>query len=93
MRNALNDQGVFWLDWTDPHWQPQRGDQVLVRGALFSVISHHSHSARIDAAEINSLIEKFIQLGILREITGQARNRIFRADEILRVIEGAGQNH
>ena len=32
-------------------------------------------------------IEKFVQLGILREITGQARNRIFRADEILSAIE------
>jgi len=32
-------------------------------------------------------VEKFVQLGILREITGQARNRIFRADEILSAIE------
>lgn len=33
-------------------------------------------------------VEKFIQLGILREITGQGRNRIFQADEILMAIEG-----
>ncbi len=33
-------------------------------------------------------IEKFVQLGILREITGQARNRIFQANEILSAIEG-----
>jgi len=32
-------------------------------------------------------VEKFVQLGILGEITGQARNRIFRADEILLTIE------
>jgi Fic family protein len=32
-------------------------------------------------------VEKFTRLGILREITGQARNRIFRADGILKVIE------
>jgi len=31
-------------------------------------------------------VEKFVQLGILREITGQARNRIFRADEIMMAI-------
>jgi Fic family protein len=37
-------------------------------------------------------VEKFVQLSILREITGQARNRIFQADEILQVIEGTGQN-
>jgi hypothetical protein len=26
-------------------------------------------------------------IGILREITGKARNRIFRADEILEIID------
>ncbi len=34
-------------------------------------------------------VEKLVRLGILREITGQSRNRIFRADEILLVIEGS----
>lgn len=37
-------------------------------------------------------VEKFIQLRILREITGQARNRIFRADEILLTIESSIQD-
>jgi Fic family protein len=37
-------------------------------------------------------VEKFVQLGILREITYQARNRIFHADEILLTIEGRTQN-
>jgi len=37
-------------------------------------------------------VEKFVQLGILREITGQARNRIFQADEILSAIEGSVHN-
>jgi Fic family protein len=37
-------------------------------------------------------VEKFVQLGILREITGQARNRIFQADEILLTVEGRTQN-
>jgi hypothetical protein len=32
-------------------------------------------------------IERLEKTGILREITGKARNRIFRADEILAVIE------
>ena len=47
------------------------------------------------AAELNipfktagQYIEKLIQAGILRETTGYARNRIFRADEILRAVEG-----
>jgi Fic family protein len=33
-------------------------------------------------------IEKLVQAGILREITGYARNRIFQADEILRAVQG-----
>jgi len=33
-------------------------------------------------------IEKLVEAGILRESTGYARNRIFRADEILRAVEG-----
>ena len=37
-------------------------------------------------------VEKLVQLGILREITGQTRNRIFRADQILVTIEGSIQN-
>jgi len=37
-------------------------------------------------------VEKLVQLGILREITGRSRNRIFRADEILLAIEGSLQN-
>jgi len=31
---------------------------------------------------------KLVQAGVLREITGYARNRIFQADEILRAIQG-----
>jgi len=34
-------------------------------------------------------ILKLIELGILREITGSSRNRIYRADEIFEAIEGA----
>jgi Fic family protein len=36
---------------------------------------------------IQRYIEKLAALGILREITGQRRNRIYRAGEILRVLE------
>lgn len=32
-------------------------------------------------------IERLVEMGILREITGKARNRIYRADEVLAVIE------
>ncbi len=32
-------------------------------------------------------IDRLMEMGILREVTGKARNRIFRADEILTVVE------
>jgi Fic family protein len=34
-------------------------------------------------------IERMEEFGILRKVTGQARNRMFQADEILRSLEGA----
>ncbi len=33
-------------------------------------------------------IERLEGIGILREVTGQARNRLYRADEIVRALEG-----
>jgi len=33
-------------------------------------------------------IERLEVIGILREVTGQARNRLYRADEIVRALEG-----
>lgn len=32
-------------------------------------------------------IERLEEIGILREVTGQARNRLYRADEILQALE------
>ncbi len=45
------------------------------------------------ALEINfpsaqRLIDQLIQAGLLREITGGRRNRVYRADEILAILEG-----
>jgi len=42
-------------------------------------VSHQSASRYIETLEAE---------GVLREITGQARNRIYRADEVLQVVEG-----
>jgi hypothetical protein len=33
-------------------------------------------------------IEKLVQGGLIREITGFARNRIYQADEILKAVQG-----
>jgi Fic family protein len=35
-------------------------------------------------------MEKLVEAGILKELTGYARNRIFRADEIYKVFEEIG---
>ena len=35
------------------------------------------------------LIDQLVQAGLLREITGGRRNRVYRADEILKILEGA----
>jgi Fic family protein len=35
-------------------------------------------------------VEKLEEIGILREVTGNARNRLYQADEILRALESAG---
>ena len=34
------------------------------------------------------LIDQFVQAGLLREIIGGRRNRVYRADEILAIIQG-----
>jgi len=36
-------------------------------------------------------IEKLVLAGILHEVTGYSRNRIFQADEILKAVEGTGE--
>ncbi len=36
-------------------------------------------------------VERLEEHGILREVTGQARNRIYRADEIIHVLESIGK--
>ena len=33
-------------------------------------------------------VERLAEIGVVREVTGRARNRIYRADEILRALEG-----
>ncbi len=46
----------------------------------------------VDATEISDknarrIVQKLVELGILREITGQERNRVYCCDEILRVLD------
>jgi Fic family protein len=41
----------------------------------------------VNAASASRYVKRLEDAGLLREMTGQARNRVFRADEVLRVIE------
>jgi len=43
----------------------------------------------VTAPTAQSYVDRLEEAGILREITGQARNRVYRADEILDAIEGS----
>jgi Fic family protein len=36
-------------------------------------------------------IERLGEIGILREVTGQTRNRLYRADEIIQIFESVGR--
>lgn len=33
------------------------------------------------------IVEKLVEIGILREVTGQQRNRVFRADRIFKLLD------
>ena len=41
----------------------------------------------LDFTTAQRYVEQLVALGILREITGHARNRVYRADEVLQAIE------
>jgi Fic family protein len=73
--------------------QTERTAQRL-RQALDVLFEHPVLSARQMAAAlglpfytVQRYIARFETLGILREVTGRARNRVYRADGILRAIE------
>jgi hypothetical protein len=53
---------------------------------IFS-IRHAALELRIPFRTAESCVDKLVNAGILREITGYARNRIFQANEILNAIQ------
>jgi Fic family protein len=44
-------------------------------------------SLEVDFSSAQRYVNQLEKAGLLREITGQARNRVYRADEVLRAIE------
>lgn len=45
----------------------------------------------VTPAGANNLVNRFVNMGVLREITGYARNRRFRFDPYLRLFEEPGE--
>jgi Fic family protein len=59
------------------------------------IVSVRQVQAGISASDYKTAqryVQKLVQHGILREVTGKGRNRLYRADEILHAIEGPLEN-
>jgi Fic family protein len=57
-------------------------DQPLV------TVNQVAEALDVHFASANQYVQQLEETGVLREITGQARNRVYRADEVLVAIEG-----
>ncbi len=68
----------------------QRMEQVLDFLFMQPVLSVRQMQAYLDVGfpVAQRYIDRLVDSGILQEITGQARNRLFRADEIFKALEG-----
>ena len=75
----------------DTHRNPKRMSAVV--DFLFSrpILSVRQTADGLDIPfkTASHYLEKLEQAGVLREVTGYARNRIFRSDEILKAIQGS----
>jgi Fic family protein len=69
---------------------PKRMEQALDFLFMRPVLSVRQleHGLGITFVAAKRYMEKLVEAGVLEEITGYARNRIFRADEIYRALEG-----
>ncbi len=59
------------------------------------IVSVRQVQAGMEASDYKTArryVEKLVQHGILREVTGKGRHRLYRADEILQAIEGQLEN-
>jgi Fic family protein len=59
----------------------------LLFGQPLVTVTRVSEALDVTFASANHYVQQLEEAGILREITGQARNRIYRADEVLAAIE------
>jgi len=80
---------IDYLDRTKAGRRQERLEQVLDLVFQRPVLNIRQVEAELGIPYMTAerCIERLVKLGILREATGKARNRIYRADEILAVIE------
>ena len=50
-----NSNGRFFVLWRDPEWHPSQGQQVMVRGEIYSIICGDKHNTRVRANNITIL--------------------------------------
>jgi len=50
-----NSNGRFFVLWREPEWCPSQGQQVMVRGEIYSVLYGDKHNTRIRANNITGL--------------------------------------
>ena len=74
----------------DSDRNPERMEQVLDFLFMRPIFSIRQLSLALGSnyPTAQRYIVKLVELGVLHEITGYARNRIFRADEIFKTLEG-----
>ena len=60
----------------------------LLFGAPILAVNQVKDALDVSFPSANRYIAQLEEAGIVREITGQARNRLYRADKIIRAIEG-----
>ena len=50
-----NGSGRFFVQWPDPEWHPERGQRVMVRGEIYSIVSKSEYVMRIRANSVTIL--------------------------------------
>jgi Fic family protein len=80
---------VDYLERIRVGWRQERLELVLDLIFQRSILNVRQAEAALGIPYMTAerCIERLVKAGILREVTGKARNRIYRADKILAMIE------
>ncbi len=48
-----NSSGRFYVQWNQADWRPSKGDNLMIRGSVFSVPVNGADAGRIQAEEVH----------------------------------------